>query len=283
MAPEAFIDTSDLGPLVGSRRLPRIEAVVHRQPQDDGVGGSIHSDAAAADWGFESALVPGIRIYEAALRPVVELLGEQWFRRGVGQMRHRAPAYEKSDLTVEFAEGEDSGRDLLMTVRNEAAEAVAVGWLRVDTRRGTAPPDTPVRREPLPSFDAYPGTLVPGHPMVTGPVVVNADWLAEMGLEVPDDLAEGAPVEVPSLAQRFSTSANFETYEHVTPGIHYAGETHHFDPIRLGDTVENRGEIVSVYERNGRHYFDSRHAVLTARGVAAIVKQTVIYYQERRS
>ena len=61
----------------------------------------IHTDAGAAAAGFPAALVAGVTTYAYMTHPLVAAWGEDWLRRGGGEMRFKAPVFDGGEVRCE--------------------------------------------------------------------------------------------------------------------------------------------------------------------------------------
>jgi hypothetical protein len=260
----------ELPAIVGRFPLGRFDLAA---PEELHVGAGVHTDAAARRLGFRSALIPATSVYAAALRPAAERWGEAWFTRATAVLRHRRPVYSGEELFVTFGAA-GTGRAATVRVDNRANESVALGHVTArtdDDPWATGPPPSGAVERAV----VRPGGMRPGMAVAYRPRPLDTALLrvfAGPGV----DAGSLSGVEL-ALAMHIATRAGFESFEHIGPGLHYEGGIHYLGRANVGCTIEGRGVIRAVYERNGNHYYDSVVHVLADHRTIAVAEQTVLY------
>jgi acyl dehydratase len=108
-------------------------------------GNAIHTDAGAQSAGFPAALVAGVTTYAYLTHPVVATWGDDWLRRGGGEVRFRAPVFAGRRVDcVPTPDGDGIRIDAVCAVETDNPRAV----LRAVRDAGPPPP---LRGDLLPS------------------------------------------------------------------------------------------------------------------------------------
>lgn len=244
----------------------------------------IHDDEVARRYGFPGGLVPGMTLYAYLTHPVVATLGPAWLQRGTADVRFVKPVVEGEEVTVTGAiTARDAGG-----VTAVLAAATAAGECARLTATVPAGSPTPVNlalyeRAPLPA-ERSPATRAA---------------LAELGaLGTPEALYDAARAAsyLEGIAERLSLYRGPDGYVHpaffldqanravdrnvkVGPWIHAGSRARHLGGARLGERLETRGRIRSLWEKKGREYLELDLLVVAgarARPVAHVV-HTAIY------
>lgn len=264
----------DLPPVTGENRRPVVEEDEHS------AAGAIHDDAEAAQYGFQGAVVHGIRVLESAMTPVYAAWGLDWFRGGRASMRHRRPVYEGTPLRAEISGGPEA---FDIAVIDPAGEQPAVGVIYPPSAAPLAlmpvPPVMPLFAEKV---IAEKGAIVPGLMVVGAPVVVDEELLYRNVIEREQPYAVGEPILSASLPVQVAAMSVFDTIEYVTPGMHYSADATYRAPIRFGATLRSSGTMVNVFERNGHEYFEAQFVLADDDQVLAVVRQTVLYHMAKK-
>jgi hypothetical protein len=257
---------------IGPMRVDHVEV--------DEPEGSIHTNDDAHRYGFESALVPGIHIFAAALAPIVEQAGDDWFATGRASLRHRRPVYEGETLDVEYAQDPTDPDRSTLTIRNQRGEDVALGGFGTDAggippRRITAPDAASGVVEKV---LALPGALRVGQYVRFLPRSVDDTPFESRPLPagpIDCERALAVPVQV-------STAAGFETFDYVSPGIHYAAHIRYFARAPRDSSISGTGIVTKVYERNRNHFFEMEFQVFANDLLIAVVDHTIMYVLAER-
>jgi acyl dehydratase len=266
--------------LEGEHLLEPVSAENRRPVEERAENGDIHDDSVAAEYGFQGAVVHGIRVLEAALAPAYREWGTGWFDGGRVALRHRRPVYHGARLVARYRAADDGGYAL--TVLDPAGEEVAVGELHPPT--GPASPLAPPPAVPVanPKRLAEKGSIAVGD-VVSGEPVTIDDTLLHLHLYDDESLRRpGIPLLASSVLVHIAGAAGFDTYDWVTPGMYYAADATFLAPPRFGATVRSSGPVVETFERNGNDYFVVDYTVADDDRVLALVRQTVMYHMAPR-
>ncbi|GGA40366.1 MaoC family dehydratase [Pelagibacterium lentulum] len=245
--------------------------------------GSIHDDAVARAQGFRAALVPGAFIYGHFSRLAIMAWGENWAKYGSMGARFRRPVYNGDDLAL--SRGEFLLRDGVwradVSAANQEGEVVAVGWIGLPETPQVAPErasialiERPKERQKLDI-----GTLVSGLPVLTYERILTQsdfeDSLAAFGEDHPIYSDPGF-VHAGCL-MRLAMGDTNQSYEYPAPIVLTQAEAQHYAHVYPGQKICFGGTITNVYERNGRHYFDSEEYMIADNKVVARFRRTSIY------
>lgn len=245
--------------------------------------GSIHDDAVAQAQGFPAALVPGAFIYGHVSRLALQGWGEDWLHRGALSVRFRRPVFRGDRLTVAAGTLSSAGGMMQadVTVSNASDEVVAAGWVAMPEGVPPAPP--PVDRLPLRTneqrVEIVPGGMAAGMPISSAERELSVELATRsrvaFGETEPIYAAKGIAHNgcLMRLAM-FDTNACFRF---PAPVILTEAGARTFAPVRIGQRIATRGKVLRVWERNGRHYFESEEWMLANGKVAAVFRRTTIY------
>lgn len=259
----------------GVFELGSVTSETSRERTAEELARDIHSDDVATAHGFAGAVVPGIRVLELALAPVVEDRGPGWFDGGRVALRHRRPVYEDMPLVAAFDDGDRAGR-FAVEVRDAGGDVVAVG--EFDEADGSAPPPVPVvRPAPATKFHAGKGEIPVGYEVVGQPLPVDAELLAQLHHRR-DDYEDGDLVLSAALAVQAAGRAGLDAFEYLTPAMHYAADATHHRAPRFGSVLRSTGVVTETFERRGNEFFVTDYVVADDEGVVAVVRQTVLYH-----
>ncbi|MBI2217831.1 MAG: hypothetical protein HYU51_11080 [Candidatus Rokubacteria bacterium] len=244
----------------------------------------IHDDAVAKQYGFRGGLVPGVTVYAYLTYPLVSALGTGWLDRGTATVRFTRPIFEGEDVTVAGEITERTPRAIAATVR---ATTDAGG--ECATLTATLPAGTPTAVN-LALYHARP---LPGErPDVSRAELESLDALGTPIIRYDDAQAtayrDGVADPLP-LYRGVGGRAHPAFYLHqanralsqnvkLGPWIHVSSAIRHLGRARIGDTLETRGRVRSLYERKGREYVELDLVVLAGeRRPIAHVLHTAIY------
>ncbi len=244
----------------------------------------IHSDETARRYGFAGALVPGVTLYAYVTHSIVEGLGPAWLARGTVNVKFVKPVQEGEELTVTGAitEREVSGVSASVTGRTASGECVVASVTLPaglptpvnPTLYGAAPLPAerpPVSREHLASLTT----------LGTPEAVYDAACAAEYVERVSDTLGlyqGGAAWVHPAFFLQQANRALRDNVQ-VSPWIHVSSVVRHLGGARVGETLQTRGRVRSLFERKGREMVELDLLLVagpSARPVAHI-RHTAIY------
>ena len=252
------------------------------EPRPNHVG-SIHDDAAARQYGYRSALVPGIILYGYMANLVATGWGLDWIARGAMSSHSRRPVYEGDPIVIHARRGETAaGPTVEMEIKDREGRVVATG---LATLPGAAPA--------MPDIAAFP----------VFPIETPLRFIAAGGFRQGDRFGSAEAVMTPeehreSLEYFRQTWSGFiehgvvhptrlphlvthnalASYSLPTPSIFVTAATQHLGLVHVGDRLTTSGVITAVYERKGNHYTDQSHLVI-ANDITpvALVQRSSIY------
>lgn len=270
-------------PSAGRALFPSAREVPIRLDASPSYRGSVHDDAVARRMGYKAALIPGAFIYGHISRVAVDAWGEDWIRRGRIGARFRRPIYngEVCLCTTSELAARDDGVRADVTMRNEDGNEVAVGWIGMSHQAPAPPP-----------LDACPILPLPDPPpaVTAGSMTVGTRIGSRQGVLTKEDVAasleafgEHHPLYVEAgfvhsgcLIRLTMADAN-RSFRFPSPVVFVQGEAQHYAPVRAGQRIATSGRVTSVYERRGKHYFESEEVLLADDTVAARFRRVSIY------
>ena len=218
----------------------------------------IHDDTLARRYGFRGGLVPGVIVYAYLTQPLAAGFGDAWLGRGTAHARFRRPIIDAEDVTVS---GDVTARDARGVNASVAARTEAegeCGLAEVTLPAGSPTPVNvtlypkaalpaerpPVSREHLARLDVL------GSPQTRYEGEVATAWLEKVADPLPIYRGRNAWVH-PAF---YLDQANRALDQNVRlgPWIHVESRVRHLGGARVGETLETRGRVRSVYERKGR-------------------------------
>ncbi|MGK9230447.1 MaoC family dehydratase [Inquilinus limosus] len=264
--------------------FPRTVRISIRLDDDPGYRGSVHDDAVARRMGFRAALVPGAFVYGHVSRIAIEAWGIDWSRHGRMEARFRRPVYDGDVLTAAASALVNTGSEhrATVTLRNQDGEEVAAGWIAMPGKPPRSPPveDCPVLPLPDPPPAIAPGGMTVGTRLGSRDAVLTWEEfrrsLAAFDERHPLYL-DGGLVHSGCLIRRTMADAN-RSFRFPAPVVFVSGEAQHFAPVSPGQRLATSGTVTAVYERKGRHYFETEEfLVVDGARVAARFRRTSIY------
>jgi acyl dehydratase len=260
---------------------------VSAQMPEDTTENKIHEDGLARDFGFRGGLVPGVTVYAWMTHPVVSALGAAWLDRGTFGVRFKNPVYFDEPIEIEAAVAERSDAALAIEARamNGAGEVCATATFGLAEGVPAVPPD---RRgypaAPLPLADERPRVsreVLAAQPVLGTPeLVLDASTAQGFLGRVAEPLAlyrgSGAPAH-PGLYLHEANRALSRNVV-VSPWIHVESEGRHLGPFRVGERLETRARVGTLFERKG-HQFVELDLLLLAEGVRPVahIRHKAIY------
>lgn len=244
----------------------------------------IHDDEVARRYGFPGGLVPGVTIYAYLTRPLVATLGPAWLQRGTAEVRFLRPVVDGEQAAVEGAITARGARGLSATLTLTAAAGECA---RLDATLPAGSP-TPVN-----------AALYPRAPLPAERLPASRDRLGEVGvLGTPEALYDGARAStyLDGIGDTLACYGGADGFVHpaffldqanravdrnvvVGPWIHTASRVRHLGGARIGERLEMRGRVRSLWEKKGREYLEVDLLVVAgprARPVAHVL-HTAIY------
>jgi acyl dehydratase len=276
----------NLGTLAAGSTLPehRVTARVPAETTEN----KIHEDGVARDFGFRGALVPGVTLYAWMTHPVVARLGPDWLAGGTFATRFAKPVYFGEPMSVQASVTalEDDAVTIEARVVNAAGVACATATMGLAAHA----------RAPIPDPASYPAAPLPAErPRVSRAVLAAQPVLGTPELALDQDTAAafldrvseplplyrgpGAPAH-PGL---YLSEANRALSRNVvvSPWIHVESEGRHFGELRVGERLETRARVNTLFERKG-HQLVELDVLLVAEGSRPVARiRHVAIYQLR--
>ena len=246
----------------------------------------IHTDEVARTLGFSGGLVGGTTIYAYMTHPLVERLGEAWFRSGRAELTLFKPAYSGDLLTVRTHQA--SGREEQGSIVVRAMNEQGVELARLETSLGATlpPPDPRAATEglakphgaekPLVSWDG----IVLGDPFWAMPwkpgEEENREWTDRVG----ETLAlyrggEGAPLH-PGLVLQAANDIFKENF--LLPAwIHVSSQITFREVLRVGQSLEVRAVPVEKFEKKGHQFVELIVGIISRGNLALEVRHKAIF------
>lgn len=225
----------------------------------------IHNDETAQRMGFESAFVPGVTLYESL---VVGLLKQDpdWLSHGRVEMNFRRPVYngEEVALTVD-------GPTQEWELKREGDErARAYGLLAFSEEPPTIPTGADGAKTNKPLGDpSQIGTL-----METS--VEFAPERIELAAEASGFPRTGSPRTVP-VGLWTNPVDLLHAYFDCTTTIHFTSRVWHYSPLRQGEILHKRGELVGFEDRRGNKVVKFNAELSTSGRLIAVIAHASVY------
>lgn len=256
----------------------------------DAVENKIHEDALARQLGFQGGLVPGVTVYAWMTHPVVAALGRAWLECGTFRARFAKPVYFGEPITIEARVTEKQGDAVQIETRavNGAGETCATATMCLPGAPGA----------PAPDVAAYPAAPLPAERPP-----VSREWLAaravlgtpELALDraaarafldrVSEPLALYDGEAAPAHPGLYLDQANRALSRNVlvSPWIHVESEGRHLGAFRVGERLETRAKVKSLFEKKG-HEFVELDLLQVAEGTRPVahIRHVAIYRLARR-
>ena len=279
MSPDRGVLGAELSPY-------RVSATMPAEPVEN----KIHEDGLAQAMGFRGGLVPGVTVYAWMTHPVVEALGTAWLDRGTFSVRFTKPVYFGEEVTVRASEAERTEASVTFLVRALDAGGETCATATMGLPLGPVPPAPEVNAYPAAPLPAerppVSRTLLGGMTRLGTPEQMLDEAATQAFLDrVREPLAlyrePGAPVH-PGLYLELANRALSRNVR-VSPWIHVESEGRHLGLARVGERIEARGKVKSLFERKG-HEFVELDILLVAGGARPIASvRHVAIYQLRGS
>ncbi len=252
---------------------------------DHPVENKIHEDGLARAMGFRGGLVPGVTVYAWMTHPVVEALGPAWLERGTFSVRFTKPIYFGESATVDasVAARTEDGITLQVRALDAGGELCATATMGLSLGLPPAVPDV----------SAYPASPLPTErPEVSRAILESRPVLGtpELVLDEPaaqaflDRVRESLPLyreaRAPAHPALYLDQANraLSANVRVSPWAHVESEGRHLGLGRVGERIETRAKVKSLFERKGHEFVELDLLLLAgaARPIAS-VRHLAIY------
>lgn len=269
--------------LQSAASFPRELAVDIRLDDSPRYKGSIHDDAVARARGYRAALVPGAFVYGHVSRIAIDAWGKAWAQSGGMGARFRRPVFNGDQLALRAGplEAEDNMMKSEVSVENQDGENVAAGWIGIPDSAPATLDVAMFRLVPRPQEPpaVSPGGMVVGMPLTTaGSILSEAAFresLSAFGEHHP--FYSDRRFVHSGCLMRVAMGDTNNSFKSPSPIILVAAEAQHFTTVRPGQRLETVGQVTAVYERNGKHYFESEEFLLADGTLAARFNRTSVY------
>ena len=259
----------------------RASAKMPAEPSEN----KIHEDDLARAMGFRGGLVPGVTVYAWMTHPVVDALGPAWLERGTFSVRFAKPVYfgEEAIVGASVAARTEETVTLQTRVVNGHGDVCATATMGLPLGPTPAPPDVA----------AYPAAPLPAErPQVSRELLASRRVLGtpELLLDEPtaqaflDKVGEPLPIYGGATALAhpgmYLEQANraLSKNARVSPWIHVESEGRHLSVARVGERLEMRARVKSLFEGKG-HEFVELDLLLVGDGTrpVASIRHVAIY------
>jgi len=259
----------------------RASATMPAEPSEN----RIHQDDLARAMGFRGGLVPGVTVYAWMTHPVVDALGLAWLERGTFSVRFAKPIYFGEEATVgtSVAARTDEAVTLQTRVLDASGDVCSTATMGLPLGPPPAPPDVA----------AYPAAPLPAErPPVSRDLLASRRVLGTPELLLDEPTAQafldkvGEPLSIyggaAALAHpgMYLEQANraLSRNVRVSPWIHVESEGRHLRVARVGERLEMRARVKSLFEGKG-HEFVELDLLLVGDGArpVASIRHVAIY------
>ncbi len=252
---------------------------------------AIHDDGVARQYGFSGGLVPGVTVYGYLTHPLVAALGPAWLERGTVTVRFLKPVLDGEELRVA---GAIMTRDATGATASLHGSTAATAECVTATATLPAGLPTPINisaygMAPLPeerppvSREHLSGVATLGTPENTYDEECASGFLEKVSETLP--LYRGATGFVPPAFYLEQANRALSRNVRLGPWIHVSSTVRHLAAARVGDTLQTRGRVRSLFEKKGREFVELDLAILvkgSGRPVAHVL-HTAIYRLPTRS
>jgi len=216
----------------------------------------IHDDAVARQYGFRGGLVPGCTVYAYMTHPLVAAHGAAWLERGRATVRFVKPVIDGEEIAVGPGAATSDGADQTLVVRNPAGEECAMLTGRLEST-AAEPPDLgafPWAAQPAERPEGSRAELAVGRVMGTPELLCDAEQARAYADKIGEPLAlyrGGAGYVHPGVYLEQANRALSGTVR-VGPWIHVSSAVRHLSAARVGERLQTRGRVATLWERKGR-------------------------------
>lgn len=256
----------------------------------EGSENKIHEDGLARELGFRGGLVPGVTVYAWMTHPVVAAVGLPWLERGEFSVRFSKPAYFGERVRVHSRVAAKSVDAITFEVRalDAAGETCATATMSLPSAKGAGPPEVSTYpKAPLPAErPAVSRAILASQEVLGSPELILDEATAQAFLErVSEPLPLYRESRAPAHPGLYLDQANKALSKNVrvSPWIHVESQGRHWGPVRVGERLETRAKVKSLFERKG-HEFVELEVLLVAEGSRPVASiRHVAIYQLRSS
>jgi acyl dehydratase len=244
---------------------------------------AIHDDTVARQYGFSGGLVPGVTVYGYLTHPIVAALGPAWLERGTVTVRFLKPLLEGEELRVTGAIMTRDAAGVTASVQGSTSATPECATATVTLPAGLPTPinvsaygvaPLPAERPPV-SREHLLGLTVLGTPEITYDEECARGFLDKVS--EPLALYRGATGYVHPAFYLEQGNRSIDRNVRLGPWIHVASTVRHLGAARVGDTLQTRGRVRSLFEKKGREFVEVDLAIFAGRRPVAHVLHTAIY------
>jgi acyl dehydratase len=243
----------------------------------------IHDDATAKRYGFPGALVPGVVVYGYMSHAIVTALGPRWLERGTATVRFTRPLLDGEEFQVTGAIMTRDAAGLTASLRGATAATPECATATVTLPAGL--PTTvnlavyrvaplPAERPPA-SREHFQGLDTLGTPETTYDEACAGAFLDKISETLP--LYRGGAGAVHPAFYLDQGNRAFDKNVRLGPWIHVSSTVRHLGPARVGDHLQTRGRVRSLFEKKGRQFAEVDLVILANGRPVAHVLHTAIY------
>lgn len=245
----------------------------------------IHEDSLARQFGFRGGLVPGVTVYSWMTHPVMASLGAAWLDHGTFSVRFAKPVYFGEEVAVRTSLAAHSRDEVTIQARvvNAQDEVCATATMGM--------PLGPLL--PLPDVAAYPAAPLPEERppasrawlesrsvLGTPRLLLDRAFLDAFLLKVGERLSIYRDADAPAHPGLYLEQANraLDRNVRVSPWIHVESHGQHLSVARVGQPLETRARVKTLFQGKG-HEFVELDLLLLAAGEhpAAAIRHIAIY------
>jgi acyl dehydratase len=246
---------------------------------------AIHDDGVARQYGFGGGLVPGVIVYGYLTRPLVAALGPAWLERGTITVRFVKPVLDGEEFRVSGAIMTRDATGLTASLQGSTAPAGECTTATATLPAGLPTPinvaayataPLPAERPPV-SREHLSGLAILGTPENTYDEAAASAFLEKVSETLPLYRGSGGLVHPAFYLDQANRALDRNV--RLGPWIHVSSAVRHLGTARVGETLQTRARVRSLFERKGREFVELDLAVL-ARGSGrplAHVLHTAIY------
>jgi hypothetical protein len=245
----------------------------------------IHEDDLARQYGFKGGLVPGVTVYAWMTHPAVEALGVEWLERGEFETRFPKPIYYEEPATIRARVATRTGDSVTIEAAAHNSVGEVCGTATMSLSRGPRPSPPAVAgyavaavpaERPRATREHLEGLKVLGTPELDLDAQTAGDYLTRFG-ETLSIYAGAGGMAHPAIHLDMSNRA-LDRNVRMSPWIHVGSRGRHWSAPRVGERLEMRGRVQSLFEKKG-HEFVEADLLLVANGSrpVASIRHTAIY------
>lgn len=238
--------------------------------------GTSHDDETARAMGYRAALIPGAFVYGHATRLAVQGWGMDWLSRGRAEVRFRRPVYNGDPLRIERGElREDADgpvADVTVT-QMETGEVVLDGTFGLVREVPVMPSEFSVLSLPEHPVALVAGSVPVDVPLGSARTVLTREMVRQSLADFCETEAIYAERDVihSGMLLRRSMSDCLANFVLPMPVIFAAARVQNLGVAPVGATYATGSRVTRVWEKRGRHFFDSEEWLI-AEGIGAVAR-----------